>query len=252
MFAASSPGAPLQLDQAARHLLALFGGVDQRGHDRRITGRPVQGHLDAHDLRIGRGLGDEHLDRVGERLVRVVQEDVVLSDGREDIAHVLTVEEAPRCDWRPTLALQVGPIDRVEAPEVMEPQGRVGHVDVGSGRGVPAGRQGAPGIRGLTSRSGSPRAGPRRIGDDAGSTSGCDQRVVEASSSSSVRSALRVFDAEAVGATHGHAREQSSRFDVIRSSNRDHCVSLAWRNRGNEFGTLTRALRSSPVTSSRT
>ena len=73
----------LQLDEC-RHLLAVFGGPRQRRDDRVRLGRAVQGHLDRQRLRIFRGLFDE-LDDRSERLVGMMNQDVVVADGREDV-----------------------------------------------------------------------------------------------------------------------------------------------------------------------
>ena len=60
-------------------------GVDQRVDDRRIAGRTVQRLLDGQHLRIGRGLRQERLHGRREGIVRVVQQDVALADGGENV-----------------------------------------------------------------------------------------------------------------------------------------------------------------------
>ncbi len=72
----------LELDQGG-HLLAVLGGTRQGGDDRVGLGRAVEGHLDGQDLGIFRGLLDELHDRA-ERLVRMVDQDVLVADGGED------------------------------------------------------------------------------------------------------------------------------------------------------------------------
>ena len=74
----------LDLDQR-QHLLAGMRGVDQRVDDRRIAGCTVQRLLDGQHLRIGRGLRQERLHGRREGIVRVVQQDVALADGGENV-----------------------------------------------------------------------------------------------------------------------------------------------------------------------
>ena len=71
-------------------------------------------------------LGDEPLDRGGERLVRVVDEDVAGPDRGEDVGRLVLVgrEETGRHDRRPGRQLEVGTIelgDRPQAGEVEHP-----------------------------------------------------------------------------------------------------------------------------------
>ncbi len=58
------------------HLLAGLGRPDQRGHDRAVVARPVEGLLDGHHVGVLGGPGHECLDRRGERLVGMVQQHV--------------------------------------------------------------------------------------------------------------------------------------------------------------------------------
>ena len=67
--------------------LAATGGVDQRLHQHRVDAGAVNSLLDRDHVRIVCGLADE-LDHRLERLVRVVQQDVVLQDRSE---HILLV-----------------------------------------------------------------------------------------------------------------------------------------------------------------
>ena len=82
--------AGLDLDQDD-DLLAALGRPDERLDDRRVARRPVQRLLDRQDVRVVGGLGDEPLDRRGERLVRVVDEDVAGADRGEDVGRLVLV-----------------------------------------------------------------------------------------------------------------------------------------------------------------
>ena len=70
--------ARLELDQADR-LLAALGRADQRRDERRVVARAVHGLLDREHVRVGDRLLDEALDRGGERVVGVVDEQVALA-----------------------------------------------------------------------------------------------------------------------------------------------------------------------------
>ena len=72
----------LELDERG-HLFLVFGGACQRRDDRVGLGRAVQGHLDGQHLRIFRCLLDELHDRA-ERLVGMVNQQVLVADGGED------------------------------------------------------------------------------------------------------------------------------------------------------------------------
>ena len=76
----------LELDQRG-HLLAVLGGAGQGGDDRVVVGGPVERLLDRQDLRVVGRLLDE-LDDRAERLVGVVDQDVLLADGGEDVRAV--------------------------------------------------------------------------------------------------------------------------------------------------------------------
>ena len=80
----------LDLDQDD-DLLAALGGPDQRLDDGGVAGRPVEGLLDRQDVRVVGGLGDEPLDRRGEGLVRVMDQDVAGADRGEDIGRLVLV-----------------------------------------------------------------------------------------------------------------------------------------------------------------
>ena len=73
----------LQLDEH-RHLLAGLGGLDQQVDQRRVRADAVQRHLDGDDVRVLDGRAQERLDR-GERLERVVDQEVLIADLLEDL-----------------------------------------------------------------------------------------------------------------------------------------------------------------------
>ena len=95
-------------------LLALLGGPDQVAHDRRVARRPVERLLDRQDVGVVGGLGDEALDRRGERLVGVVDEEVALPDRGEDVDALVLVARARRGghDGRPGRVAQVREVER--------------------------------------------------------------------------------------------------------------------------------------------
>ena len=82
--------AGLHLDQH-HHLLAGGGRVDQRVDDRRVAAGAVERLLDGQHVRVGGGLLDEALHAGGERVVRVVHQDVALAQPVEDAARHLAV-----------------------------------------------------------------------------------------------------------------------------------------------------------------
>ena len=77
----------LQLDQR-RHRFAGLGCFGKRAHDRRIVRGAVQRLLDGDDVGIAGGLLQELHDHV-EGFVRVVDDQVLLPDRREDVASVV-------------------------------------------------------------------------------------------------------------------------------------------------------------------
>ena len=76
--------ARLQLDEANR-LLSHLRGLDQRGNERRVTARPVDGRLQCQAVGIGRGRADEGLEARPERVVGLVHEDVASRDLGEEL-----------------------------------------------------------------------------------------------------------------------------------------------------------------------
>ena len=102
------------------HLLAELGRVDQRVHDRRVAAGPVQRLLDGQHAGVSRRRLDEPLDAGGERLVRVMHQDVTLAQRGEDVG-VLRDDGGGGHERRvPELAdVEVG--DRGQAGQVQRP-----------------------------------------------------------------------------------------------------------------------------------
>ena len=69
----------------SQHLLAGMSGVDQGVDDRRVGAGAVQGLLDGQHLRVRGGLRKEGLHGSGEGVIGVMQQDVALADGGENI-----------------------------------------------------------------------------------------------------------------------------------------------------------------------
>ena len=109
-----------QLDDDGDFLAALRR-VDQDLHHLGVDAGAVHGLLDGHDVGILRGLLDE-VDHQPERLVRVVQQDVVLADGGE---HVGPLDHAPGQAGRERPVLELRRVDLVrdlhQAHEVHRP-----------------------------------------------------------------------------------------------------------------------------------
>src|SRR3954447_19424906 len=123
--------ARLDLDQADR-LLAALGGADERGHERRVVARAVDGHLDGQDLGVVGRLLDEALDRRRERVVGVVDQHVAGADGAEDVdvAVVLALKARLR-HGRPRRVAQIGVAGQLDdLPQVREIQQPVDDVDL--------------------------------------------------------------------------------------------------------------------------
>ena len=99
----------LQFDQG-RHLFAVLGGLDQRGHDRRIAACPVERLLDRVDGRIPGRLRDEFDHRL-EGLVGVVEKDILSVDRIVDRFIGPADRGGTGGEGR---VLQVGPVDRAE------------------------------------------------------------------------------------------------------------------------------------------
>ena len=132
----------LQLDEG-RDLLAVLGRAGQGGDDRVVVGRAVERLLDRQDVRVVGRLLDE-LDDRAERLVGVMDEDVLLADRGEDV----------RRGWRTR---------RASAARTGAPSGR-GTLRACRGRRGPSGRPG----RGPCRRRGRPGRAPGPSGAGRG------------------------------------------------------------------------------------
>ena len=100
--------ARLELDQRDR-LLAALGGVDQRGHQRRVVGGAVHRQLDREHVRVGDGLLHEALDRGGEGVVGVMHEQVAFAHRGEHVGPLALVAQQPRvCDGAHRWVAQLG------------------------------------------------------------------------------------------------------------------------------------------------
>ena len=66
--------------------------ADQGPHDGRVAARAVERHLDGQDVRVVGRLLDEPLHGPAKRLVRVVEQDVAVADGGEDVDRLVLVE----------------------------------------------------------------------------------------------------------------------------------------------------------------
>ena len=106
-------------------LLAGLGGLDEGVHDRGVAGGAVEGLLDGQDLGVGGGLGHELLDGGGEGVVGVVQQDVVLAHGGEDVRRGggLVGGQARGRHRHEARVLQVGDVQVVELVEAGQVQG---------------------------------------------------------------------------------------------------------------------------------
>ena len=121
--------AGLELHQR-NDLLAPLGSTDERGDDRAVTGGPVQGELDGKDLRVPRRLADELLDRGGEAVVRMVDQQRTIRDGGEDVAELVVLEraEAALGHGDEVGVLELGTRHPVDVPQTAEVDRRgVGH-----------------------------------------------------------------------------------------------------------------------------
>ena len=128
--------ARLQLHQADR-LLAALGRLDQVRDQRRVGAGAVDRLLDREHVGVGDRLLDEALDRAGERVVGVMDEDVAGSDRREHVALLaLGAEQQPRRGHRRVRRIAqlvvAGEPDHV--PEVAEVHQPLDLVDLVVGR----------------------------------------------------------------------------------------------------------------------
>ena len=121
--------AGLQLDECD-DLLSRLGRLDERYDDAGLVAAgAVQRLLDREHRVVARGLLDERLDRVRERVVRVVQQHVAASHRPEHVA-VFSAREGRRVLGRECGVLQLGPSQVVEIPQPAQIERRVDLIDV--------------------------------------------------------------------------------------------------------------------------
>ena len=106
-----------QLDDD-RHFLAAPRRLDQRLHQHRVDAGAIDGLLDRDDVGIVGGPADELDDRL-ERLVRMVQQDVVLADRREDVRLLAQPVGQPGNERRVLERVDVDLVDRATARRAM-------------------------------------------------------------------------------------------------------------------------------------
>src|SRR5207245_10924242 len=123
--------ARLQFDER-HHLLAALGRADQRPDDRTHRARgAIERLLDGKDVGIVGRLVDEGFRRGGEGVIGVMDEDVPVLEGLEDIG-LLDPDalQPPLGDGSPWLALEIGTVERVDRPEAAQVEEAVDAVDV--------------------------------------------------------------------------------------------------------------------------
>ena len=113
--------ARLQLDQG-HHLLAALSRPDQGAHDRADRSRgSVERLLDRQHLPVLGGLVDERLRRGGKGVIGMMHQDIALGKHGEEIGRLaVNALQAPLRYRGPGLVLEVGPIKRINRPEVTE------------------------------------------------------------------------------------------------------------------------------------
>ena len=122
--------AGLQLDDGDDLLVGL-DGTDQRFHDRAVTGGAVERLLYGEDARVERRLLDERLDRRGERVVGMVDDDIGVTEHRKDVDVGLARGRQPGLGHgEPWIGLQVGPVELVHRPQAAEVERPVDRVHV--------------------------------------------------------------------------------------------------------------------------
>ena len=96
-----------------QHLLARFGRVDERLHDRAVARGAVQGLLDGEDVRVFRRLLEEQLHARREGLVGVVHEHIALADRGEDVGAAVLLGGLERQRGRRNVrgVVQLRPVD---------------------------------------------------------------------------------------------------------------------------------------------
>ena len=157
--------ARLELDQHHR-LLALLGRADQRRHHRRVARGAVDRVLDREHVGVVDGLLEEALDRRRERVVGVLDEDVALADGGEQVGRrvALAAQARPR-HALPLGVAQLGPLEPGQLDQVGQVEQPVDGVRRRPRRR--AGARAAGGASRPTSSSRARRARPRRSGGGA-------------------------------------------------------------------------------------
>src|SRR5262245_2387090 len=117
--------AGLEFDQHC-DLFAVLGGLDQRFDYRRILAHAVERLFDRQHARVARGLAQE-FDHRRERLVRVVEQNVLVAYGVED---VFSGTQRRRRGRRERLVLQLRQVELVERHQVGDVQWAVNRVNV--------------------------------------------------------------------------------------------------------------------------
>ena len=158
--------------------------------DRAVAAGAVERLLDAEHRRVLGRLRDEGLDRGGERVVGVVHQDVALAQHGEELGRIVRGRgQAGRRHRRPGLAVEVGTVEGVDAPQPAQVEGRADAVDAVARRPRARWPAGRPARRSCRPRPRGASALPKRR--RRSSISIATSRS-SASSSSRARSALRV------------------------------------------------------------
>ena len=108
----------LDLDEC-EHLLAVARCFDQGLDDGRVTARAVEGLLDGEHVRVDGRLLEEELHARGERVVGMVDEDVLLAHLGEDVGsgRRLDLCESAARAWHKARLLEIVSIHGVEGPQ---------------------------------------------------------------------------------------------------------------------------------------
>ena len=109
-----------------RDLLSGVGGASQSPDDRRVTAGPIQGLLDRQHVGVRRSLADEPDDGI-ERLVGVVEQDVLFLDGGEEVLGLSKIDRGERPQRRLAQILEGRVVDQ-------RPEARADRSDRPSGR----------------------------------------------------------------------------------------------------------------------
>src|SRR5262245_9027503 len=117
--------AGLEFDQH-RDLFAVLGGFDQRFDYRRILAHAVERLFDRQHVRVARRLAQE-FDHGRDRLVRVMEQDVLMA---YDVEDVFPRAQRRRRGRRERLVFQLRQVELVERHQVGDVQGAVNRVNV--------------------------------------------------------------------------------------------------------------------------